>query len=101
MRFSHVEATSNEFFKTADKAGGPLDPTVGFKEVYTEIYIKRAKPLEKKTEDSHIEGCEQTEEKKVYEDGNPIEPVAAEVDPEIHGDAEEENKESNAGAAVE
>jgi hypothetical protein len=44
VRFSHIEPTSEEFFKTMDKMGGPLDPTLGFKEVYTEIYIKRAKP---------------------------------------------------------
>jgi hypothetical protein len=43
VRFSHIEPTNDEFFKTADKVGGPLDPTTGFKEVYTEIYIKRAK----------------------------------------------------------
>ena len=44
VRFSHVEPTSDEFFKTNEKVGGPIDPTTGFKEVYTEIYIKRAKP---------------------------------------------------------
>lgn len=44
VRFSHVEPTSEEFFKTQDKAGGPIEPTVGFREIYTEIYIKRAKP---------------------------------------------------------
>lgn len=43
VRFSHIEPTSDEFFKTADKAGGPLDPTFGFKEVYTEIYIRKSK----------------------------------------------------------
>jgi hypothetical protein len=44
VRFSHIEPITDDFFKTKDKAGGPLDPTTGFKEVYTEIYIKRAKP---------------------------------------------------------
>lgn len=46
LRLSHIEPTSYEFFKTVDKIGGPLDPTTCFKEVYTEIYIKRAKPKE-------------------------------------------------------
>lgn len=62
VRFSHIEPTSEEFFKTLDKIGGPIDPTAGFKEVYTEIYIKRAKPRE----DSQImEG--ETEEQKIGE----------------------------------
>ena len=43
IRFSHVEPTSDEFFKTADKQGGPIDPSTGFREVYTEIYIKRGR----------------------------------------------------------
>ena len=53
VRFSHVEPTSDSFFKASnDRAGGPCEPVLGFKEVYTEIYIKRAKrppvePLEK------------------------------------------------------
>jgi hypothetical protein len=44
VRFSHIEPTSEEFFRAADKQGGPTDPVAGFKDVYTEIYIKRAKP---------------------------------------------------------
>ena len=59
VRFSHIEPTCDEFFKTSDKVGGPLDPTTGFKEVYTEIYIKRAKPKE----ESENEG-EENEEKR-------------------------------------
>lgn len=51
VRFSHVEPTSDQYFKTLDKVGGPVDPTVGFKEVYMEIYIKRAKQ-EKRVEES-------------------------------------------------
>jgi len=43
VRFSHVEPTSDEFFKTSDKSGGPIDPISGFREVYTEIYIRRAR----------------------------------------------------------
>ena len=36
-----VEPTSANFFKTIDKVGGPIDPTIGFGEVYTEIFIKK------------------------------------------------------------
>lgn len=63
VRFSQIEPTSEEFFKANDKAGGPVDPTIGFKEVYTEIYIKRAKQLSK---DENLE--DQSEEKR-GEDG--------------------------------
>ena len=52
-RFSHIEPTSDDFFKTSDKAGGPLDPTTGFREVYTEIYIKRAKLPKEEEELEH------------------------------------------------
>ncbi len=57
-RFSHIDPTTDEFFKTSDKVGGPLDPTCGFKEVYTEIYIKRAKPKEEEMENEG-EGAEE------------------------------------------
>jgi hypothetical protein len=44
LRFSHIEPTSDSFFKAStDRTGGPVPPSQGFKEVYTEIYIKRAK----------------------------------------------------------
>jgi hypothetical protein len=44
LRFSHIEPTSDNFFKASlERAGGPLEPHIGFKDVYTEIYIKRAK----------------------------------------------------------
>lgn len=55
MRFSHIDPTSDEFFKTSDKVGGPIDPMQGFKDVYTEIYIKRAKLIK---EDSNEENSE-------------------------------------------
>lgn len=66
MRFSHIEPTSDEFFKASDKNGGPIDPTIGFREIYTEIYIKRAKPLvqEKTHEEGSQGGADQTEERK-------------------------------------
>ena len=60
VRFSQIEPTSEEFFKASDKIGGPVDPTIGFKEVYTEIYIKRAKQLTKE----ELQDGEQSEEKR-------------------------------------
>ena len=38
---NHVEPTSSNFFRTIDKVGGPIEPTVGFNEIYTEIFIKK------------------------------------------------------------
>ena len=38
---SHVEPTSEDFFKTIDKVGGPLEPDVSFNDIYTEIFIKK------------------------------------------------------------
>jgi len=38
---NHVEPTSSNFFRTIDKVGGPIEPTIGFNEVYTEIFIKK------------------------------------------------------------
>ena len=70
VRFSHVEPTSDNFFKASnDRAGGPVEPSLGFKEVYTEIYIKRAKrdlpPLTLPPEDGDLDD---NEEKKGDED---------------------------------
>ena len=36
-----MEPTSRNFFRTIDKIGGPIEPSVGFNEVYTEIFIKK------------------------------------------------------------
>ena len=36
-----MEPTSRNFFRTIDKVGGPIEPTVGFDEIYTEIFIKK------------------------------------------------------------
>ena len=36
-----MEPTSSNFFRTIDKVGGPIEPTVGFNEIYTEIFIKK------------------------------------------------------------
>mmetsp|Transcript_12418 Transcript_12418/g.9022 ORF Transcript_12418/g.9022 Transcript_12418/m.9022 type:complete len:118 (+) Transcript_12418:580-933(+) len=71
-RFSHIDPTSDEFFKTQDKSGGPIDPSLGFKEVYTEIYIKRAKPPKDegtldKEENIEMKGENETEERKQEE----------------------------------
>lgn len=76
VRFSHVEPTSESFFKASnDRAGGPIEPHLGFKEVYTEIYIKRAKrdlpplsaeekPLEDGDEDKKMAGGEEDDEEE-------------------------------------
>ena len=69
VRFSHVEPTSENFFKaSSDRAGGTVEPSLGFKEVYTEIYIKRAKrelPPVNLPEDGELD---ENEEKKGDED---------------------------------
>jgi hypothetical protein len=67
VRFSHVEPTSDNFFKASnDRAGGPVEPSLGFKEVYTEIYIKRAKrDLPPMGEDGELD---ENEEKKGDDD---------------------------------
>jgi len=38
---SNIEPTSDDYLKTMDKFGGPCHPSSGFKEVYTEIFVKR------------------------------------------------------------
>lgn len=38
---NHVEPTSGYFFRTIDKVGGPIEPTIAFNEIYTEIFIKK------------------------------------------------------------
>ena len=38
---NHVEPTSSNFFRTIDKVGGPIEPTSGFKDIYTEVFIKK------------------------------------------------------------
>ena len=38
---SHVEPTNTDFFRTIEKVGGPIEPTTGFSEIYTEIFIKK------------------------------------------------------------
>jgi uncharacterized protein YjiS (DUF1127 family) len=62
-----VEPTSDNFFKASnDRAGGPVEPSLGFKEVYTEIYIKRAKrDLPPMGEDGELD---ENEEKKGDDD---------------------------------
>lgn len=50
---------NDEFFKSMDKKGGPIDPVVGFKEVYMEIFIKRAKKNKEENEEDMGEGDEE------------------------------------------
>ena len=59
---NHVEPTSHFFFRTIDKVGGPLEPTVGFGEIYTEIFIK------KKTKANGGEGNEEDKDDSAKED---------------------------------
>ena len=48
-----VEPTSREFFRTSDKVGGPIEPTVSFNDIYTEIFIKKkAKPTPRADENT-------------------------------------------------
>lgn len=71
-----MEPTSDNFFKASnDRAGGPVEPSLGFKEVYTEIYIKRAKrdlPPLNMGEDGDLDD---NEEKKDDEEGDEDEHV--------------------------
>ena len=40
-----VEPTSRYYFRTSDKSGGPIEPSMSFNDIYTEIFIKKkAKP---------------------------------------------------------
>ena len=51
---NHVEPTSSNFFRTIDKVGGPIEPTLGFNEIYTEIFIKKkakAPPVKEENDD--------------------------------------------------
>ena len=45
---SHVEPTNTDFFRTIEKVGGPVEPTYGFSEVYTEIFIKKKAKISNK-----------------------------------------------------
>jgi hypothetical protein len=38
---SLVDSTKVDYFRTLDKIGGPVEPTFGFSEIYTEIFIKK------------------------------------------------------------
>lgn len=49
---SHVEPTNNDFFRTIEKVGGPVEPTYGFSEVYTEIFIKKKVRMVVKLQDT-------------------------------------------------
>lgn len=42
-RVGNSNVVTDEYFRSYEKVGGPLDPTDGFADVYTEIYIKLAK----------------------------------------------------------
>ena len=44
---SNIEPTSDDYLKTLDKFGGPCEPSSGFKEVYTEIFVKRGTAIQR------------------------------------------------------
>lgn len=62
-----MEPISNNFFKTIDKVGGPIEPTVGFNEIYTEIFIKKktrapAATTRDENEDASGDECDNEDE---------------------------------------
>lgn len=65
-RQNHVEPTSSFFFRTIDKVGGPIEPTIGFSEIYTEIFIKKKSKTsaeeEKDENDSAKEDADQDDQ---------------------------------------
>ena len=63
---SHVEPTNNDFFRTIEKVGGPVEPTYGFSEVYTEIFIKKKVRMVVKLQDTE-ENFENADEGDVDE----------------------------------
>ena len=72
LRFSHVDPSSDNFFKSnVERAGGPVEPTFGFREVYTEIYIKRPKqpvqPLSQANNEDGEENDAEQDDKKANE----------------------------------
>lgn len=40
-RPTHVEPTSDQFFNTSERCGGPIFPDTAFGEIYAEIYIRK------------------------------------------------------------
>jgi hypothetical protein len=69
-RLSNQNVITDEFFRTIDKVGGPLDPTDCFAEVYTEIYIKLAKKVKpEEMEEDRIEEGDEGEEGEEVEEG--------------------------------
>ena len=73
---SHVEPTNNDFFRTIEKVGGPVEPTYGFSEVYTEIFIKKKVRMVVKLQETdenfqnadEDDGEDNDEEEKVRQD---------------------------------
>lgn len=51
---SIVEPTKIDYFRTMDKVGGPVEPSYGFSDIYTEIFIKKKtrRQIEQEMEDS-------------------------------------------------
>lgn len=56
---SLVEPTKVDYFRTLDKIGGPVEPTYGFSEIYTEIFIKKKSSHDEEASES--DGEEQSQ----------------------------------------
>ena len=68
---NHVEPTSSFFFRTIDKVGGPMEPTQGFSEIYTEIFIKKkSKAFGDEDNDSAKEDQDQDQEGETVKDAD-------------------------------
>lgn len=81
-RIGNSNVMTEEFFRSYDKVGGPLDPLEGFADVYTEIYIKLAKKDGNKTK----------EEKKAEEEDEEEEKEGGEEEAEEEGEQEMEEE---------
>lgn len=77
-RVTLVDSTSEDYFRTTERGGGPLDPVVGFKEIYAEIYIRPApKPLMEE-EEGMEEDLDESSQKDLKEDASEDVPAAEE-----------------------
>jgi len=60
---SLVEPTKIDYFRTMDKIGGPVEPTCGFNEVYTEIFIKKKTRKQLEEEQDELDESEEDDAK--------------------------------------
>ena len=64
---NHVEPTSSNFFRTIDKVGGPIEPTAGFKDIYTEVFIKKKTKVTPGKDEDGEDGEELDEDGEIKE----------------------------------